>query len=127
MSDFSFSDLGKVHWPSTMKLVAARGFASGLIVALFPLFNGQIGQALLFPFAMMFLSMPYALLIMFIGKVGGMMIPLVGALMQLVGALVVCIGDPIVYLVNRQWPALLNVDDLRFFNLRPIIFVTNPD
>lgn len=38
-----------------------------------------------------------------------------------------CIGDPIVYLVNRQWPALLNISHLNFFNFQPIIFISHPD
>lgn len=127
MSDFSFKDLGKVHWPATLKVVAARGFASGLLLALVPLSAGMIGMALLYPFAMAILALPLALLIYFAGKVSSMFVPAVGAMVQFIGALVVCIGDPIVYFVNRQWPALLNVADFKFFNFRPMIFVTNPN
>ena len=39
----------------------------------------------------------------------------------------ICIGDPIVYLINRFFPALLSIADLSTFNFQPMIFVTQPD
>ncbi len=127
MSDFSFSDLGRVHWGSTLKLVLARGFASGLILALIPISSGALSQALIFPFALAVLGMPLALFYFAVGRILGMFIPLLGVFIQFIGGLLTCIGDPIVYLVNRQWPALLNIADLKFFNFQPIIFITHPD
>jgi hypothetical protein len=57
----------------------------------------------------------------------GMIVPVFGGWLSLVGAPVVCIGDPLVYVINRAWPGALNVADFRLFNLRPMIFVLFPD
>lgn len=127
MSDFSFSDLGKVHWLSTLKLAIARGFATGLVFSIFALAGGNIGSAFSFPFLMAVVSLPLGLLFNLMGKIGGMLIPIAGLACLLLGSLMVCVGDPLVYFINRQWPRLLNIADLKFFNLRPLIFITYPD
>ena len=57
----------------------------------------------------------------------GMIVPVVGGWLSLLAALFVCIGDPLVYVINRALPGKLNVADFRLFNLRPMIFVLLPD
>jgi len=125
MNDFAFSDLGRVHWGSTLKLLVARSFFAGLvwtiIVSIGP--NAVSGEDLLLtPFVVMLVGLPTALLCHF----AGMFLPF-GLLIQLFGSLFVCAGDPIVYLLNRMKPELLNIADLSFFNFRPLIFITYPD
>jgi hypothetical protein len=126
MTDFSFSDLGKVHWGSTLRLAAARGFATGVVIGVVALFQGN-AMGLLIPFFLAVVGLPLALFYHGVGMLFGMFIPLLGTFIMLAGSLLVCIGDPIVYFVNRQWPALLNIADLGFFNFRPLIMITYPD
>lgn len=122
---FTFSDLGRVHWATTVKLALARGFCAGLvwaaIVSTGPM-APQGAQLLLMPFAWAMVAVPLGLFLQV-----GMLIPLVGGWLSICGALFVCIGDPLVYTVNRSLPAALNIADLRLFNFQPMIFVLLPD
>lgn len=129
MSDFAFSDLGRVHWASTAKLTLARGFMAGLVWAiLISVGPGGVPPetALAWPFVWAFIALPLALLLQVIGMIFAAFMPLLGLWFTLAGSLFVCIGDPIVYLLNRSFPTLLNVADLRIINFRPMIFITNP-
>lgn len=129
-ADFAFSDLGRVHWGSTLKLTLARGFCSGIVWVI--LTNlGPTGpsmpEALYMPFAWALIALPMALFLQLAGMFFGAIIPLMGLWFHFIGSLMICIGDPLVYLLNRSFPALLDVADLSFFNFRPMIFITYPD
>lgn len=126
MSEFSFSDINKVHWLATLKISLARGFCSGIVFGLIALSQGNFGIALLFPIGLALFGLPYSLFMYFCGWIAGSFIPLLGLFFRLIGSAMVCVGDPIVYLVNRQWPHLLNIADFQFFTLRPMIFITHP-
>ncbi len=82
---------------------------------------------LLFPLALAVFGLPISLLIFWVGRLLGMFMPLAGALYSMCGALVMCLGDPLVYLVNKMYPALLNVSDFGFFNLSPLIVISYPE
>ncbi len=130
---FSFSDLGRVHWVSTIKIALARGLMAGLIFTAIQIIWPTSGAELtatklaIMPFFWMVFALPIALILQFAGWVAGMFIPLLGLFITAVGSLCVCIGDPLVYLFNRFFPVLLNVADFKFFNFQPIIFITHPE
>ncbi|SDU00361.1 hypothetical protein [Stappia sp. ES.058] len=130
MSDFTFSDLGRVHWGSTLKLTAARGFFAGLVWAIILSFGQTAapgGTVIAWPFIWAVAALPLALLLQFVGMIFGAIMPLLGLWFNFIGSLIICIGDPIVYLINRSFPSLLNIADLSFLNFRPMIFITYPD
>lgn len=128
--DFTFSDLGRVHWGSTIKLMLVRGFAAGLVWAIFTSFGpmaAPMSTNLAWPFIWTILGLPFALVMQFLGMLFGTFSALFGHVFHILGSLMVCIGDPIIYLINRSYPALLNIADLKFFNFSPIMFITYPD
>ena len=130
MSDFSFSDLGKVQWTPTIKLSLLRGFSAGLVFSIVFLFasEGQnLAVLLVLPFGWALAALPYALIFYFTGVMFGALIPLLGLWFKFMGSLMVFIGDPLVYLFNLKMPHVLNAVDLRFINFRPIIFITRPE
>lgn len=132
MSDFRFADLGRVYWPSTAKVALARGFASGLVFAVLSLTFGPpspdgAGAALMWPFGMAVLALPMGLFCHLAGKIAGTFIPLMGAFFLIIGSLIVCLGDPLVYFVNRRWPQLFDVADFGFFNFTPLLFIMHPE
>lgn len=123
---FTFSDLGRVYWPSTTKLALCRGFCAGLVWAAI----ASIGPAgsteiplLVVPFVWAFMAVPMGLVL----QIAGMLAPIVGGWLSIIGALFVCIGDPLVYVINRSWPGVLDIADFRLVNFRPMIFVLLPD
>ena len=132
MNDFRFADLGRVYWPATAKVAVARGFAAGLVFLVLNLVMSGASQIniagmLTFPFGMAIFAIPIGLFCHMAGKIAGMFIPLLGAFFSIVGSLIVCMGDPLVYLVNRQFPQLLDVADFGFFNFTPLLFITHPE
>lgn len=139
MSNFELSDLGRVSWMPTLKLAAGRGFVTGGLLSIFLLAGAmssplgglshgqsQLGTALMAPFAWAILGPALAIFYWAIGWLVGKFVPGLGSLISLASALVICWGDPIIFFLNRAYPRLFNVADLRFFNLRPMIFVTQP-
>lgn len=132
MSDFQFADLGKVAWPATIKLALARGFFSGLMIAIIQniVLSDQAGAAsafLIVPLGMAVLAIPIGLLCLLVGKVASLFVPALGLFFRAIGALAVCLGDPLVYLLHRQFPDLFDIADFRFFNFTPLIFITDPE
>lgn len=139
MNDFQFSDLSRVSWGPTLKLAAGRGFATGAVFAVAILAMGIAGASrstpsgaslagfvLALPFLWAVLGPLLALLYWAAGWIVGKFVPGLGGLITLASALPICWGDPILYFVNRTYPQLFQVADLRFFNLRPMIVVTYP-
>ena len=130
MSDFRLSDLNRVYWPATAKLAVARGCAAGCVLALLGLVmsptSSEAPVVLLFPLIVAVVSLPLRL-----GAYVSSFIPLIGGFVALTcllfGALLTTIGDPIVYLVNRQWPQLLDIADFKFFNLDTLILIFHPE
>ncbi|MBK6299270.1 MAG: hypothetical protein IPF48_15890 [Sphingomonadales bacterium] len=134
MSDFRLSDLNRVYWPATAKLAVARGCAAGCVLALLGLVmsptSSEAPVVLLFPLIVAVVSLPLSLALR-LGAYVSSFIPLIGGFVALTcllfGALLTTIGDPIVYLVNRQWPQLLDIADFKFFNLDTLILIFHPE
>ncbi len=130
MNNFQLADLGRVLWTTTLKLALARGFASGMVWAIVTSLGPNtpsLNALIMWPPIWAVAAIPIAFLTQTFGWLLGNFIPLLGAALNYFGALFVCIGDPLVYLLNRAVPNALNVADLSFFNLQPVIFVTFPD
>lgn len=145
MTDFAFSDLGRVHWGSTLKLAVGRAFFSGIVLAVFMLITssggpGQlpVAELLAIPIIWAILGPVFSTGMHFAGRIFsffadaipgivGDVIGWVALSFLVMGSLLMAAGDPIVYFLNRQFPDLFNVADLRFFNFRPMIFITFPD
>lgn len=132
--DFAFSDLSRVHWGSTLKLALSRSFASGIVWAIIFAVTGHSDMGTPFyvmPLIWPLLALPLAATFHFLGMILRAIpipfVPLLGLWFQFIGSLLICLGDPLVYLINRSFPALLNIADLGFFNFRPMIFITYPD
>ncbi len=125
-SAFQFSDLGRVAWLPTLKLVLGRGFAAGLVWTIL-LSIGEDGldvqTSLLFPFVWALIALPFVLFTGVIGRVFGRYIPIIGASIMLVGSIFVCVGDPLIYLINRSFPRLFDIAGFRLFNFQPLIFI----
>ena len=145
MTDFAFSDLGRVHWGSTLKLAVGRAFFAGVVLAVFMLVTSAsgpakppVGELLAIPFVWAVIGPVFSTGMHFAGRIfffiGDMadgivetIFGLMAACLLVMGSLLMAAGDPIVYFLNRQFPALFNIADLRFFNFRPMIFITYPD
>ena len=145
MSDFAFSDLGRVHWASTLKLAVGRAFFAGVVLAIFMLATSTggparppVGELLAIPFIWAIIGPVFSAGMHFVGRAFGFIGDMAGGIVETVfglmavalmfmGSLLMAAGDPIVYFLNRQFPALFNIADLRFFNFRPMIFITYPD
>lgn len=63
----------------------------------------------------------------FVLSISSRFVPVAGLWLNVLGSFFVCAGDPLVYVVNRVWPGMLNIADLRLFNFRPLIVVLLPD
>ena len=125
--EFSFSDLGRVHWGSTVKLALVRGFCAGLVWAPIIVAGEGATSGIAWPFVWAIIAVPLSLFFQLIGMIIGAFMTLLGLWFRFVASVMVCIGDPIVYLINRFFPALLSIADLSTFNFQPMIFVTQPD
>lgn len=131
MSDLAASDLGSVDWAATAKLTVARAVSSAMVWSVVGMMmkSAPLGtMAGLFVQLVLALAIGaplYHLIVRGVAKVlGGL--PFVGLacnLMLLACSVMVAIGDPIVFALNKRFPALLGVTDFKLFNLVPAIFV----
>ena len=134
MAEFHLSDFNRVYWPATTKLAIARGFAAGCVLALIGLImsppGGQLAATLAMPFVVAAISLPAGLGLRLAAYISSF-IPFLGGFVALTclffGALLTTIGDPIVYLINRRWPELLDIADFKFFNLDTLILILQPE
>jgi hypothetical protein len=123
---FTLAELGRVKWGFTVKVAAARGFAGGLVWAaiLSVPESGMTEQQLAgLPIFLSIISLPIGFTLWLVGSMLAPARPLLAALtIGLYAA-----GDPLVYVVNRAFPWMLNVADFRLFHAQPLIFVVFPD
>lgn len=131
-----FRDFGRIQWAPTLKLAMGRSVASGFVITLLMALFGAGQGATLAGMAGFFLMWS---LTSAIGTPGvSMMIKGMNAVFAGMGlgiavlagniilfglSLAVASGDPIVYLLNKRFPMLFEVDDFKLFNLQPTIFV----
>lgn len=133
MNDFRFSDLGRVQWIPTIKVGLARGFFSGIVLAILMSLtdaptNETASSLFTIPFFWMIFSIPVAMGTRFMAiLMDAVGVPTIGTMMLITSSLLVCIGDPIVYLINRSKPELFGVTDFNFLNFVPLMFILNPD
>lgn len=136
MADFSWRDLPRVAWGPTFKLSLARGVASALIITPFMLSGGQSGAfgsaigffifwslfsgvgGLATQFFIRGLTLVFAWLPPFV---------LGAVVMQFVLSLAVACGDPIVFIIHKASPRLLEVKDFGFFNFKTFIFIVKDE
>jgi len=131
MTQMSFSDLGQVNWGATGKLALARGAGAAIIWGVLGLATHFVGLKA-FPIVLLQWTLAasigaplYHLLVRGIRAVfGGIpMVQMACNILLLMISLVIAAGDPLVFLVNRQFPGLLGVESFRAINLEPAIFV----
>lgn len=131
----ALSDLKNVDWGATMKLAGFRGFAAALVLTLIGAAIGAFhltGVGGAFRFLLLWTLFGgiggicyIGILNLFaatLGQMGGI-VQLVIGLMRLCVIVAVAIGDPLVYVLNRQVPHLLDLADFKLFNLVAVIFV----
>lgn len=128
MTDDSVS-LGSVNWAATAKLALVRGIAASLVwcvVMVFLLPAAALPGFFIQNILGLVIGAPlFHLLVRGVHRVlGGLpFVGLVCNILLFVTALTVAVGDPIVFLLNRQFPELLGLADFKFINLVPAIFV----
>jgi len=135
MAGMTMSDLGRIQWGPTLKLALGRSVSSAMVLTvLVGLFGGPgVGLGGLAGFFLYWsiasvIGVPGTSLLikainaMFAGLGIGVAV-LAGNIMLLMLSLAVAAGDPIVYVLNRKFPALFEVEDFKLFNLQPTIFV----
>ena len=132
MAAMTFSDLGRVNWLATLKVALARGFFAGIVWSLLVSITPSSEPTTLlataaFPFGWAIFAIPTAFFVLGVGWIGGMFVPLFGAMCNLIGSALVCVGDPIVYVLNRTFPSLLNIADFKFVTFEPMLFITHPE
>jgi hypothetical protein len=120
-----FTELKNVHWGATVKLALARGFLAGavLILVIVAKEQSEVERIFIVPPIWAIVGICSALIFHFVGRIFAMFIPMLGALIMFFGSLMICAGDPILYFINKQWPKLFGITDLKFLNLRPLILV----
>lgn len=140
MSGF-FSNLRRTNWLLTGKLALARGFATGIVAMIITIATGGLtsggGPEMMLvtftaPLWMALLSPAIGLGFQLFGQalsLGGdnifFSIPALAAFVC--GWVFTALGDPIVYIVNRMVPDLLNLADFGLFNLNAFMLVLNPE
>ena len=126
----SWKLLRDTDWDLTLRVALTRGFFTGIVIVALSFF-GSAPPLWLIPLIPPMWALAAVPLGLFLNVVALAisMIPgsgiVVGATM-LVGSLAVCAGDPAVYLLNRTYPGLLAVRDMKLFNFSPMFFVLKP-
>lgn len=128
--DFALSG---VQWGQTMLLGLARAVSAFLVwfIVLFFVFDttmeaiGVVGVFLLFMPLYYFMFRGMALLI-------GAFLPwgrTLFAAIPVIFSVAICVGDPIIYFVNRAQPSVFNVDakDFKIVNFAAFILIYGPD
>ena len=130
MTDEITTGLGPVNLAATLKLSLARGLAAATIWCVVMLFMQAPPSAIPVQFIQLVPAIAigaplYHLLIRGVRSVlGGLpFVKIVCDCILFITALIVAIGDPIVFAVNKRFPELLGIADVKLFNLVPAIFV----
>jgi hypothetical protein len=138
----ALSDLRNVDWAATVKLAVIRGFASALVLvvtgAVFGLFSGPGGGGaggalsflLFWTFGASIGGICYIWMLRALSATLGQSVGIVVtvcSLMQILVVVLVAAGDPLVCLLNRQMPQLLDLADFKLFNFVAVIFVRSHD
>jgi len=121
----------QIDWLSTFKVTFARGLASTVVLAIATA-AGYLKFERELLYAWPFLAVFVVTIAHFITKGVGyvLSIGINDALLKLTIAtalfffsLLIACGDPIVYIVNRLAPRLLNITNFKLFNFVPLLIV----
>ena len=115
--------LSNIAWAATVKLALARGISSGLVFAVV----GSLADPSFEPIPIFFGWAIFSLAFVGIFQLMAMMrFPGAGIASFLLSLLIVA-GDPIVYVFNRIFPAILNVADFKILNFNALMLVHHPE
>jgi hypothetical protein len=134
MGDIALADMRYVLWGPTFKLAGLRSVASALVLTAVGLVGGWfegLGQAIGFLLlwsigasiggvANIYMLKAISTLL---APIAGGIVTTVCTIMSFIIALMLACGDPLVYLLLRKVPGLVDTPEFGPFNLRAIIFV----
>ena len=118
-----------INWVRTLLLSLFRCYTTGLVISAALSFHSgvEFGTIMFLPFLWVAVALPLSMAFHFlcihIRKLMGEW----ARIPTSVAALITCLGDPVVYALNRVWPELFHAPDLRPFNLQPVILVHDSD
>lgn len=126
----SWETLRRTDWDLTLRVALTRGFITGIFVMVFALVSNSVPlwQALFVPAMWAIIAVPAGLAMYLIAFLITL-IPAIGFAglgFIFMGSIAVCVGDPVVYFLNKMYPGLLYVRKFRFVNFEPIIFILKP-
>lgn len=131
LREFQFlKDFRSIDWRSTLWFNLLRATLAGLVIAAIALsLDGVSGNKLLqallivpaMPMVYLILILPLSLLTSLLARV-----PFIG-LVSLMLAIMVALGDPLICLLKRIWPASVPIDSPALFSLTPIVWVLHAD
>lgn len=125
--DFIFTrDFKLIDWKSTIQVNLIRGFFAGIIWSLFMFFIAQMGVAafvyvLIWPLFAWIVIFPFMKIVTWLSELG---VPFIGFMAPIL-AFMMAVGDPFTYILHKNRPDFVPVDEYKFFNLNPIIFVVD--
>lgn len=129
--DFQFTrDFRAINWRATLWYNLLRAAMAGVVLAglQFVLPTPAPASALgalaiipMMPAAYLVVILPMTMLVALLSRVP--FVGLIGAAM----ALTVALGDPLVSLLKRVWPAAVPVDQPTLFSLTPVFWVLDAD
>ncbi len=114
--------LSNIAWFPTIKLALARGFSSGLVLAVVMSWQSPSFDAVFIPFYWAIFSLLLFGTVHLLSKV----IPFLWMASFLL-SLMIIVGDPIVYVFNRIFPKILDLADFKILNFHPLIIVYHPE
>ena len=112
----------KVDWIRSIALMVARVFSTGVVltILLYAFGVDTPFNLLTFPLFFPFLAALWIPLGLLAGKFAG------GWLMLIVSLLFCCLGDPIVYAINKVFPNLFAAADLKVINSTAFLKIVEP-
>jgi hypothetical protein len=128
-----------IAWTPTLKLALGRGAASGLMIIIIAGLAGQFKGATLMGVLGFYVfwtvgSVVGATATFYVIKaISAVLTPIAGGIVALacniylfMVSIMIAIGDPIVFLLNKQFPNLFECADLKLINMQPLMIVREP-
>jgi hypothetical protein len=119
--------LKQINWGPTIKLGLIRSWLSGIVLIILGLVLDD-GSSDLTLGGIIMMWVLYPILALFIGGIFWLIsfIPMAGLLTRIVWTLIFCLGDPIVYILNKTTD-IFNKIELKFFNFELFLVVLKDD
>ena len=122
-ADFDlWRDYNQIIWTSTIVLNCFRAFVAGIlwiVIFLITGINHNINELFLMPFAWPILLAFLYPLHVFFKKV----VPIIGTSLYFFGLILFCPADPFLFVIHKQFPQLVPVEQYPIFSKNLIIFV----